>query len=155
MSGDPVAIVEFNLGRWAAPCPTPFCRGAEHFGVQPWWLGRPRVGGLTLEGFVCLLSCGRAWPARWPAPDMREGVEALCNVRPDWSKRNWRPGETLHDLLQENADHGIGVPVLEPDRAGRLLVIGDDRIVEGMSALAAGAARPELATPAAVTAIGG
>jgi hypothetical protein len=151
---DLVAVVEFNLGRWAAPCPAPYCRGAEHYGIQPPWLGPPRLGGLGSESFICLLACQRAFPAKWPDAEMRKGVEALLNLRPDWASRNWKPGETLHDLLQENADYGIGVPVLDIEREGRILTIGDDRILEGMDALIAGAARPELATPA-VLAIGG
>jgi hypothetical protein len=152
---DLVAVVEFNLGRWAAPCPTPYCRGAEHYGIQPAWLGPPRIGGLSLDAFVCLLACQRAYPARWPDAEMRKGIEALLNLRPDWANRNWKPPETLHDLLQENADHDIGVPVLEPERGGRILTIGDDRIIEGMDALLEGGKRPELATPAVLKAIGG
>lgn len=149
-----VAVVEHNLGVWVAKCPFPGCHGGEHYGLQETGLG-PQVGGLGADRYVCIQgTCKGTYPVKWPDAEMRKGILALLALRPDVANRNWLPHETLHDLLIENADHGIGVPVLEPEREGRILTIGDDRIVEGMDALLAGAGRPELTTPG-LLALGG
>jgi hypothetical protein len=141
VSGDLVAVVFMDLGRWVARCPTPYCRGAEHHGIQPWWLGPPVIGGLGLESFACLQSCHRSYPAKWPDAELRDGVERLLSLRPDPANRNWLPGETLTDLLAENALHGIGIPALEP---GGVLAVEGDRIVQGAHALTAAGPLPAL-----------
>lgn len=131
-----VAVVFHEQGIWKARCPTPFCRGAEHHGISPWWLGPPVLGGLGLESFVCLQSCHRTYPAQWPAVEMREGIEALLGLRPDPANRNWLPNETLSDLLLENAEHGITPPSL-PENGGIVLMVEGNRITRGLEALTA------------------
>lgn len=148
--GDGVAIVHMSAGWWVAICGRLGCMHAEWFGLARNGAG---VGGLTAEYMACP-ECGWTGPARWPAEDLRVGVEALLALRPVRATRNWLPGESLHDLLVENAEHGIGVPVVEPDRAGVLLEIRGDAVTHGLAALRAGAGRPELTEPGRL-AIGG
>jgi len=56
--------------------------------------------------FTCR-DCGSVTEIIWPTEDMARGVERLLMMRPDPSTRSWFPGETLHDLLIENAAHGV------------------------------------------------
>jgi hypothetical protein len=58
-----------------------------------------------------------------PPDDERQAIEAALRVRPDPTTRNWLPGETVADLLRENAEHDVGkadIPAVE--RVGE----GDD-----------------------------
>lgn len=61
----------------------------------------------------------------WPSIDMVNGVERLLMMRPDPSTRNWHPGETLHDLMWENGEHGI----LDEFRLGITPKIGEPLMV--------------------------
>lgn len=70
---------------------------------------------------------------------MVKGVERLLMMRPDPSTRNWVPGETLHDLMFENAEHGVlddprfGVDAAPGDS---LMILDDGGIrVDNLSAL--------------------
>lgn len=136
------AQAHVNYGRWIARCPRPFCPNAEHFGADP---KTGHVGGLTGAGFRCShcdLVCGADWP-----PNV-DDIEYLLSLRPVPSTRNWDPGETIHDLLAENARHGVhppldvdpaalpaGVPVLaiagEHITVGRELVAASRRAIRG------------------------
>lgn len=145
-----VATVVANTGWWVAQCPAPGCHGAEYYGVADTAAGR-RVGGLTLDRYVCLIGCGRAFAAVWPSLSLRAGVEQLLALRPDPAKRNWEPGETLEQLLWENAAHGIGAPAptLEPDRDGVAFAIVDDAVTLGGRAIFGAGQLTELAAKGA------
>lgn len=77
-------------GRWIVDCP---CHAASMV-----WLDTPLVwcGG-----------CGNAhifgqWQ-RVKLPEERAEIEAALIVRPDAANRNWFPGESVENLLAENA----------------------------------------------------
>jgi hypothetical protein len=116
--------VRANWGRWIVDCTSRWCAGAMQ--VYP---------GQVL---VTCGDCGTtAGPLIWPAdPD---GVETILLMRPDEKTRNWLPGETLQDLLVENACHGILMPGIEPDDPNavtvQLLATIDDRVVSGLVGL--------------------
>ncbi len=137
MSDPLVAVAYLACDVWVAHCPRPYCRGAEHHGVQDSGIG-PVVGGLGATQYVCIQGrCKGVYPARWPDPEMRAGIERLLALRPDWATRSWLPHETLADLMLENAEHGIGLPILEPGRTGTVVAIAGNRIVTGAESLAA------------------
>jgi hypothetical protein len=99
------AVAYVSHGWWVADCPRPYCASAEHFGNRDGY-----VGGLTAKGFRCAdcrLQCGVEWP-----PNV-DDIGYLLGQRPVSATRNWRPGETVHDLLQENALHGITPPPMQ------------------------------------------
>jgi hypothetical protein len=89
-----VVRAEINHGRWLVRCP--FCSGAEE--ANP---GEPV--------FYCL-SCGNAdFSGRVMLvafPDERGAIEAAL-LRREMGNRNWSPGESLADLVRENAEHGV------------------------------------------------
>jgi hypothetical protein len=60
---------------------------------------------------------------------MVEGVERLLAMRPNPKNRNWRPGETLIDLMTENAVHGVFDPALPADPGTCLLSVDEGRIM--------------------------
>lgn len=113
-SGVPRVAARANWGRWIADCP----RCTSALTLPP---GRP-----TLECW----DCGARAEVEWPAPEFVAGVERLLSMRPLVNTRNWQPGEDLHDLLQENVEHGVMNPLaLEAATSGRtLLAISGDRI---------------------------
>jgi hypothetical protein len=94
---------EINHGVWIARCP---CRTP----------GDPAPGCIvwTAAPLGWCVRCGNetaGW--RWrrillPGPDERAAIEAALVVRPV-EHRNWTPGETVAELLAENAVHGLGV----------------------------------------------
>lgn len=95
----------FNYGRWVVSC----CRCP--------WADEPRPG---FPVFVCQ-ECGVRAEIEWPAEEMRHGIVRMLHQRPDRTKRNWYPGETLIDLMAENAAHGLyadapGDLTVEPER---------------------------------------
>lgn len=108
--------VRANWGRWVADCPAPWCLSAMQV-----WAGDRHT--------VCR-DCGTPIPDLiWPADP--EGVEALLSQRPAVWTQNWHPGETLHDLLAENLQHGI-MPPIDPDVSQMLMTVSDDgRIISG------------------------
>lgn len=88
-----VAYAEANWGRWLARCPRPWCTNAIAL----------EVGQVE---FLCVGArdaCGFSGPVVWP-PDP-QAIEALLGMRPVQRTQNWLPGETLEDLLVENAAH--------------------------------------------------
>lgn len=131
----PVAV-RVNWGRWLADCPA--CGsalavepGSRVLGAPVWehdgaaWV---RVG--FREG---CWDCGARTDLVWPDGAFVDGVERLLAMRPHAQTRNWQPGETLHDLLRENAAHGLfSVPAIEGlARPGEeLLAVGQDGRVE-------------------------
>lgn len=135
-TSDHVAVVYANHGRWVAECPREFCFNAEHLGFH-----QGILGGLEPDAMHCQ-ECATSWPARWPAPALRQGVEQLLSDRPDPRTRNWQPHETLHDLLEQNIEHGIvpqqAMEAAAAGQGGALLTIIGDEITTGR-ALGAGA----------------
>lgn len=135
----PPAPARVNWGRWIADCPT--CGSA--LAVEP---GQDRLGAtvwdhdgehLTAARFQegCW-DCGTVTDLVWPDAGVVDGVERLLAMRPDPKTRNWEPHETLHDLMRENAQHGIFsqpavTAALAAAAPGReLLAVGQDgRIV--------------------------
>lgn len=92
--GDAVPVV-LNQGRWIACCPD--CNGAQ-------------LASQTDQRFLCNecanIANGGAWrPTAWP-PD-RPAIEAALDRRQP-ANQNWVPGETVADLLAENAANGGG-----------------------------------------------
>lgn len=129
------AVAHVNHGRWIARCPRPFCAGAEHAGRDA---KTGHVGGLTGVGFTCA-NCDLVCAADWP-PNV-DDIEYLLSLRPVPATRNWEPPETVHDLLAENAAHGIHPP-LDADPAQLpagvpLLGIAGDHISIGRELVAA------------------
>jgi hypothetical protein len=122
-----IAYVEANWGRWVARCPRPLCTNA--LAVEP---------GQLL--FVCtgLGGCGIDAPVVWPADP--QAIEMILEMRPVSRTRNWVPGETLEDLLAENAAHGCLPPALLELAAATagtgekpiLLATIDNRVVGGV-----------------------
>lgn len=108
-SGTYVAEAHANWGRWVASCG--LCPSAEQL--------RPHT-----PYFECR-ECGAVTEIIWPPEAMVAGVERLLMMRPDPSTRNWIPGEALHDLMRENAEHGI-LPQPEA-KPGELLMVVDDQ----------------------------
>jgi hypothetical protein len=96
-----------SWGMWVAKCPRPQCMNAEKRG----WCNDGTWGGLEADRFTCRPShdgCGLVCGVDWPANI--SDIEALLLARPVKGTRNWAPGESLHDLLKENAGHGL-VPI--------------------------------------------
>lgn len=112
---DLTATVYVSWGLWVARCPAPDCLGAEHYGHAP---ASGVVGGLTPAGFRCA-SCGLVCRSAWPAN--AEDIWAVLALRPMVNTRNWMVGETLEELVLENAAHGLP-PVTG---AGGVLITGD------------------------------
>jgi hypothetical protein len=89
-----VWAAEVRQGRWTGWCShKAYCDASV-------------VLDLFQDGFICP-ECKRSTAIVWPSGDMVAGIERLLLMRPHWKNRNWLPGETLHDLLHENAIHGI------------------------------------------------
>lgn len=65
----------------------------------------------------------------WPPDPL--GIEVILMMRPDEATRNWFPGESLNDLLQENMEHGIVPTALLPPDGGALMLTVEERIVGG------------------------
>lgn len=87
---------EVNHGRWIVLCP------AE--------CGQAVVASIANPFFICA-NCGsyengqRWYHVRFPIEHVLIG-EILCKRRDQ--NRNWKPGETVFDLQNQNAAHGLG-----------------------------------------------
>lgn len=146
MGTDVAAVAFMNAGRWVARCP--LCGNVEQAGRcddgQPGGLeasrftcttGDPAAGpvGLTLPRRGCGLRCAVEWPA-----DIAN-LERVLLARPVPANRNWTPGETLLELIAENAAHGIlPVSALDgPPRDRWLLQLVDGQPIAGALEFAA------------------
>ena len=100
-----------NWGRWVVDCP----RCPSALTLDP---GTP--------AFRCV-DCGTDAEVIWPPEETIYAVERLLLMRPDVTTQNWTPGETLHDLLRENALHGIfdGIEALGASPGTSYLMIDD------------------------------
>lgn len=105
--GDVVTVLAYvSHGRWVADCSRPDCTGAE--------LAIPG------EAFRCH-NCQQIDTVEWPDDPNPDDIMKVLSLRPVPSTRNWFPnghpradayhvptGESLADLVDENAAHGIG-----------------------------------------------
>jgi hypothetical protein len=106
-----------NFGRWVAACPR--CPHAVDVDAQT-----------RTPAFSCAV-CGLGAEIEWPSREMVHNIERLLLMRPDPTKQNWLPGETLADLLEENATHGVFAAIPE-DPNPRLTVVGERITVDTM-----------------------
>lgn len=133
-----VVYAEANHGRWIAKCPRPDCTNA--LALDP---------GQTAFACVAQDGCGQTADVVWP-PDP-DAIETLLMLRPVPGTRNWLPGETLEQLLEENAAHGL-IPAewyaLSDAAGGTLELLGttDGVLTSGLllEALPAGRPRPAI-----------
>lgn len=133
MSDELVARAYVSAGVWVADCPQLWCVHADHYGPGP---QTGRIGGLTRTAFSCLY-CGLRCRAEWPAN--AEDIWAVLAWRPMPETRSWMPGETLEDLVIENAAHGLGpalpgvagITILDGRFADRALVAAGPRLAIG------------------------
>lgn len=119
-----------NHGRWVVDCASPLCVSAMTLGPDR----EDRTGrvwpGLALGQvtMVCRDCGGVTDGVEWP-PDPA-GIELILSWRPDPENRSWEPGETLADLLRENAEHGLPVPGLDSLPAGEVTLL---REIDGVA----------------------
>jgi hypothetical protein len=74
--------------------------------------------------------CGSRIEVRWPSEEMRAGIERFLGLRPDPNTRNWWPGETLIDLMDENNAHGVGLQAaLQGGQDGVLVMTTETQIM--------------------------
>ena len=108
--GQYVSEAQASWSFWEARC------GACRYGAEKLQRFQPQID--------CRI-CGLVTDVVWPSERMTHGVERLLMMRPDPTTRNWRPGETLHELMFENGAHGIfdNAPELKP---GEILFGVDD-----------------------------
>jgi hypothetical protein len=113
-----LAYAYANYGRWVSDCPRPWCTNAMQV-----------ERGQAM--FECLGpdSCGRTAPIVWP-PDPA-AIEAILAVRPANAVRNWLVGETLTQLIEENAAHGFIPLEWVPAGGGAILQAVDEVVVGG------------------------
>jgi hypothetical protein len=90
---DKVLPLVVNIGRWVVICP--FCFGAEF----------AREDGLFMCQSCWNAKAGRQYQ-RAAFPLERKEIESILLKRLDPQTRNWTPGETVVDLLLENAALG-------------------------------------------------
>jgi hypothetical protein len=111
-----VTCVYANRARWVASCSY-----AADCGDEAAELNRFQ------DVFICA-ACGRPTTVVWPSEETVYGVERLLMMRPHVKNRNWIPGETLIDLMVENAANGVFDPIsAEPGVS--LLQVEEARIV--------------------------
>lgn len=117
--GTAYAFAEWGV--WKARCPRPGCTNA--------------MALLRDQDFYQCLgphSCGIEAPIIWPAdPD---AIEAILAMRPLPATQNWLVGETLEQLLEENAAHNCLPPewLALPEPRTVLLQTADQRAVGGL-----------------------
>ena len=83
-----------NHGRWVVDCDTPGCTGASR--VQP-----------PVEQAVVCDNCHQ--PSTVTYPEYWLQIDTVLARRVVPQTRNWLPGETVDDLVSENARHLEGV----------------------------------------------
>ena len=87
-------LARVRQGRWIGLCE---CGGAER--VDP--------GERTFYCFGCGNEDARGDLRPVVFPHDYPDIEAALSVRPYPINRNWEPGETVGDLLEENREHGL------------------------------------------------
>jgi hypothetical protein len=106
-----------NFGRWVVACPR--CPHAVDVDART-----------RTPAFSCAV-CGLRAELEWPSHEMVAGIERLLLMRPDPTKQNWLPGETLSDLLEENVTHGVFGTIPEGSEPC-LAVVGERITVDTM-----------------------
>lgn len=105
---------------WIARCGRPWCTNA---------LALDRGQDL----FVCIAADGCGWtgPVMWPNdPD---AIERILAMRPVPGTRNWLPGETLANLLEENAAHDcLPAEWKQIEGGAEIMHAIDERVVGGL-----------------------
>lgn len=101
-------------GRWVAACPQRWCNGGDYYGPGE---TTGRIGGLGDTRFRCP-RCTTEREVVWPAN--ADDILAVLRLRPMPENRNWNLGESIEDLLLENAVHGILPPTLQTGTGLRL-----------------------------------
>ena len=97
-------------GMWIVDCP---CNNAA-------------VVDLNHPFFICAVCLTGAWYVV-DLPAELADIEAVLLERTahspvlGWVNRNWSPGESVEDLLEENVEHGVDIPI---HLAGRFLSNG-------------------------------
>jgi hypothetical protein len=112
-----LAYAEANWGRWVAHCPAGLCMNAVQ--LTRWQ-----------QRFECSGPGGCGWTSRITWPVDPEAIEVLLAMRPDMKTRNWVAGETLQDLLQENAVHDVLPPAWLVE-SGCILETRNERVTAG------------------------
>jgi hypothetical protein len=112
----PVVAARVNHGRWIVQCWV--CESARS--LRSLRFGTPR--------FDCW-DCGLEAEVLWPSEEMRQGIQRLLMMRPYPKHRSWEPGETLNDLMRENADNGLFDHLPVEAEPTSLLTVTDDRIL--------------------------
>lgn len=107
-------------GRWVVFCGDADCGAAEEqwrpegdkftpvgLGDGPQMLRRKPDGTpFGIRGDVAYCgNCGNQTLIEWPSN--RDEIAAALKGRPVPQTRNWYPGETVEDLVEENAAHGL------------------------------------------------
>lgn len=107
-----------NWGRWVADCPR--CPSALQMAPQ--------------DPFFKCLDCGAPAEVVWPPEEIRLSIERLLLMRPRVEWQSWEPGETLTDLMKENALLGVFDPLklLEFDPGQSLLSVDNEGIAADM-----------------------
>lgn len=93
------AVARVDHSRWIAECPFEGCHGAEYVSTagQPFFCCECRNAAVAHVPILVDL----------PGEKVRGQVEAYLVARPVPAARNWRPGETVAQLRDENREHGI------------------------------------------------
>lgn len=105
-----------NWNDWKAECPA--CPSAMTI----------PVGTTTVTCWDCGAVIG---PIVWPNDPA--GIEAILSYRPDPNTRNWDPGQTLEELLLENAEAGDVPPEWRALDSGTVVIdIVDGFVVGGL-----------------------
>ena len=123
----PVAEAHASWSRWCVRCGT--CPSAEQLYPFVNHAGQPAPaarGRYDPPARMTCRDCGAVTEIIWPAEDFARAVERLLMMRPDPSTRSWFPPETLHDLMIENATHGIYDHVDATEAAGSPMFAVDD-----------------------------
>ena len=125
------AGVRMNWSRWVVDCA--WCTSGLIPGVHLFDAGGRKVRHSLEWGdrsMVCWDCGGVTEGIEWPPDPL--AIELILSMRPEEKTRNWFPGETLNDLLQENVAHGIVPPdVLLPHGGGVLMSTVDEMVVGG------------------------
>lgn len=119
------AYARVNWSRWIVDCPSPWCDSA--LDADPG------------ERFFQCRECGTGADIVWP-PNV-DDIEYLLAMRPAAKTRNWAPGETVADLLQENVLHGIDPPTVPGLPRHVAFAVRGDRVEKLALAPAADAVR--------------
>ena len=96
---DEALPVYVNHGRWVVDCPN--CNSAQ-------------LASRSDRRFWCV-DCRNVWVqgkwvmVTWPSAADEAAIESVLDRRPHARNANWRPGESVADLIAENTAHGLGI----------------------------------------------